>query len=79
VKASVGLAKKYYGVIYPRFLWWTRLVCSIENFFEWFVGNPYRAYVHPTGEVEAIIKEKGFTRQYYRQTLAWQVVVYVRG
>ena len=79
VRTSVGLAKKYYGVIYPRFLWWTRLVCIIENFFERLVSNPYRAYVHPTEKVEAIIKEKGFTRQYYRQTLAWQVVVYVRG
>jgi magnesium-protoporphyrin O-methyltransferase len=79
VRASVGLAKKYYGVIYPRSLWWTRLICSIENIFERLVGNPYRAYVHPTEKVEAIIKEKGFTRHYYRQTLAWQVVVYARG
>ena len=78
VKSSVGLAKKYFGVVTPRFEWWTRIAMEIENFFMRLVGNPYRAYVHPTEKIEAIIKEKGFTRQYYRQTIAWQVVLYVR-
>ena len=79
VKASVGLAKKYYGVITPRFEWWTKMGARIENLFVGLFGNPYRAYVHPTDRIEAIVKEKGFQRQYYRQTPLWQVVVYGRG
>ncbi len=56
-----------------------KIVIDISNFFLKLVRNPYQAYVHRTEEVEAIIQENGFKQQYYRQTAAWQVVVYARG
>jgi hypothetical protein len=39
---------------------------------------PFRVFVHPTQEVEAVVSRQGLKRRFYRQTLIWQVVVYAR-
>ncbi len=78
VGASTSRSLKYYGVVYPRDGWWMKAAIGFGNFFMRLMNNPYQAYVHPTEKVEAIVKGKGFSRRYYRQTLAWQVAVYAQ-
>jgi magnesium-protoporphyrin O-methyltransferase len=76
VSLSAARAKKLYGVVYPRDSWWIKLALSIMNVFFRLQGNPYRAFVHPTRAVEAIILGEGFEQRYYKNTLIWQVAVY---
>lgn len=71
-------ARKLYGVVYPRDTWWLKIGLALGNLFYRLQRNPFRSYVHPTSEVEAIAGSKGLKRQYYRQTFLWQVVVYAR-
>ena len=42
-------------------------------------GNPFRLFVHPTREVDALVRRHGLKQRFYRRTGAWQVVVYERG
>ena len=78
VSKSAGLAKKYYGAIYPRDTWWLRAAQKIGDLFLWVSRNPFRFFVHPTEEVEGILQRQGFERIYHRQNFIWQVALFER-
>lgn len=78
VGLSVARAGKLYGVVYPRDTWWMKMGLAVQNFFFRLQRNPFRVFIHPSEAVEAIIMRSGFKRSFYRRTLLWQVVVYVR-
>jgi magnesium-protoporphyrin O-methyltransferase len=78
VRASTKLAKRFYGVVYPRDVWWFRLASKVMNFFQVLFKNPYRMFVHPTEKVERLIKRSGLRRIFYKTTWLWQVAVYSR-
>lgn len=76
VSLSAARARKLYGLVYPRDTWWLRLGMAIMNFFYRLQHSTYRAFVHPSQAVEAILRRQGFQRRHYHQTPIWQVVVY---
>lgn len=78
VDLSAARAERLYGVVYPRDAWWAKIGVAGINLFMRIRGNPYRGFVHPTRQVEALIARHGLTRRSYRRTLMWQVVVYGR-
>ena len=82
MEALVGLssarAKKFYGVVFPRDVWWAKLGRPILNFSFRLQGNPFRFFMHPTEAVEAIIHANGLKRYFYRPGIFWQVIVYAR-
>ena len=78
VKSSVEKAKNLYGVIYPRDTWWVKIMVWVENFIRKIKGNSFRVFVHPTREVDRIVRENGMKRVFYRKLIDWQIVVYAR-
>ena len=79
VGLSAQKAKRLYGVVYPRDTWWVRLgIILYYNLKYWLQRNPMRTFVHPTKEVEAVLKENGLKRQFIREMGAWQIVVFSR-
>jgi magnesium-protoporphyrin O-methyltransferase len=80
--ALVGLssarAAKFYGLVYPRDAWWTRVGVGIINFFSWLFYKDYRFFAHATHAVEAILHQNGLKQCFYRQTFLWQIAVYGR-
>lgn len=78
VGLSAARARKYYGLVYPRDSWWMRVAAAIENLFFRLQRNPYRAYIHATEAVEALILGEGLKRHFKKQTLTWQVVLFAR-
>jgi len=76
VRLSVARASKLYGVVYPRDAWWMKIAIPIGNFILWAMRNSFRAFVHPTKEVETIVRSNGLERRFYRKTAIWQVAVY---
>lgn len=78
VSLSAERARKIYGLVYPRDTWWVKIGLVVENLFLRLQRNPYRAFVHPTQVVEALVSRIGLKRASYRQTFVWQVVVYSR-
>ncbi|MGE5249242.1 MAG: class I SAM-dependent methyltransferase [Bacteroidota bacterium] len=78
VGSSSALARRLYGVVYPRDTWWIRLGLAIGNFFLRLRGSSFRAFAHPSGDIEALIAAKGLTRRFARRTFAWQVAVFDR-
>ena len=77
VKLSAQKTKKLYGVVYPRDLWWVKLVNEIYyNFRNWLTGNPMRNYVYATEAVEGEIRKAGLERQSHFDMGPWQVAVF---
>jgi len=78
VMLSSKLARKIYAVIYPRDVWWTKLVLLFMNFFSIIKGSSFRVFIHPTKEVEEIIFGNGLKRNYYATTIFWQVATFTK-
>jgi 2-polyprenyl-3-methyl-5-hydroxy-6-metoxy-1,4-benzoquinol methylase len=76
VSLSAGRARKLYGVVFPRDVWWIRIGMKILNFIMRLRHSSYRSFVHPTRAVEALVSSYGLNRKYYHHTALWQVIVY---
>lgn len=80
VRLSSDRARKMYAVVFPRDGRLMQAAVWLGNLFLRISGSPFRTFVHPTAEVEDILRANGFQRQYYRTSgLIWQVIVYARG
>ena len=78
VGSSVAKAGRLYGLVYPRDTWWLRAGIFLANLYFRVVRNPFRTFVHPTQAVDALVRDNGFDRRFYRTSGLWQVVVYGR-
>ena len=82
MQALVGLssakASRFYGVVYPRDIWWVRIGFAVMNIGVKVLRNPFRGFVHPTKEVDEVVSGNGLKQRFYRKTLIWQVVLYAR-
>jgi magnesium-protoporphyrin O-methyltransferase len=78
VGLSASRASRLYGLVYPRETWWTKAGLGAANFLFRLQGNPFRAFVHPTGAVEDVLSRHGLKRRFHRQTILWQVAVFAR-
>jgi magnesium-protoporphyrin O-methyltransferase len=76
VRASVAKAKKLYGLVYPRDDWWMKAAFGFENLIENLKGSNWRVYVHPTPEVDRLIREHGLRQRFHHALIDWQIVVY---
>jgi 2-polyprenyl-3-methyl-5-hydroxy-6-metoxy-1,4-benzoquinol methylase len=81
-EALVGLssahAKQFYGVVFPRDTWWMKIGGQVINLVYWIQRNPFRFFVHPTAEIDAITSANGLQRRFSRNMGMWQVIVYGR-
>ncbi len=78
VEKSSTLARKLYGLVYPLNNWWVRSLGVLENLTYRLHRSSFRYFVHPTEEVEDIVRRNGFVRIFYREIDKWQIVVYGR-
>jgi magnesium-protoporphyrin O-methyltransferase len=78
VGRSAALARRRYGLVYPRDAAWLRLGGLVFNAVNRLFRQRLRMYIHRTAAVEAVIADAGFVRRSRRTTLIWQVVVFER-
>lgn len=78
VGLSVARARRRYGLVYPRSDWWIRALAAIANTGARLIRRPTRAWVHPTADVDALVRAAGFRPTTQKTGLWWQVVVYER-
>jgi magnesium-protoporphyrin O-methyltransferase len=78
VEQSAARAERLLGATYPRDNWFVRTAIWFENLVRRLRGNPFRGYVHPVVEIEALLRTNGFELRSVEQTRFWRVVVFVR-
>lgn len=78
VSLSASRATKFYGLIYPRDVWWLKIGSRFMNFGFWIRRNPFRFFVHASAEVDRIIQSQGLKPHFQRNLGIWRVRVYAR-
>ncbi len=78
VRRSVALARRRYGLVYPRNTWWIRAASGSLNAVSRLFRQRFRIWIHSIADVDAIVRAAGFTPRLERSEIFWQVVVYER-
>lgn len=78
VERSTERARMVYGLVYPRYIWWARAGAATANLWFRLRRSPMRTFVHPTREVDALLRRNGFRMRRHRKTLLWRVDLYRR-
>lgn len=77
---GAGAAKATFalGLVYPRDNWIVRMGARLHNLIRGLFRHPFRAFVHPSRAITALMRSHGFQRVSYRRTVVWQVAVYAK-
>lgn len=78
VSLSTAKARRLYGLVYPRAVWWVKMALFFENLVYRVRGSAFRAFVHPTELIDRLVRKSGLKEIHRQATFAWQVVVYQR-
>lgn len=76
VQASTAKADRWYGAVYPKNRWYSRLGQRVANLYFRVRGMNFRLYVH--SGIDATIRQEGFTPFYQAETVLWKVALYER-
>jgi magnesium-protoporphyrin O-methyltransferase len=78
LKAASSKSRKAVALTYPRETWWLRLGVAVVNFFQKLRNDPFRVFVHPVSEMEALLKREGLRRVSTRRLFVWEMSLYQR-
>ena len=78
VARAAGKARRLFGAVYPRDVWWMRLSVTLVNVVCRIRRTTFRVFVHPPALIDAALRQQGFERRALRRTLPWEVVTYAR-
>lgn len=73
-----GHARRAIGLVYPRETWWNRAAARCFDVWGWVTRNPQPWYLHPTADIDGLLRAAGFERRDVHRELVWQVALYVR-
>jgi len=76
VESSLSKARKFYGIIVPRDVWWTRIVVNTLAFFTWLFKLNFRPYVHSIQQMEEIINHQGFSKIHQGFRMQWVILLF---
>lgn len=75
---SLAKSKLFYGIVYPRDGWLTKLIIGLANLYFRMQRNPFRSYIHPVQKVRSLIHQSGFQRMYTGTAFPWIIEWYER-
>lgn len=78
VGSSTRLAQRFYGVVLPKDNWLTRAGTAVGNLIQRIMRHPYRIFIHPQAEIEALVAAAGFSMVMERTSFFWRVALYAR-
>ncbi|MBI4329004.1 MAG: methyltransferase domain-containing protein [Chloroflexi bacterium] len=78
VSASASHARLFYGLTYPRNVWWIRWGVVAMRAFLALRRSAYRPFLHPPEKVKAIVASLGFGEVFRSRSGLWDIVVFRR-
>lgn len=78
VQQSARRARRLYGVIYPRDLWWIKGAFRLFNLYLGMRGSMFRVFVHSTAEINTVIRAEGLSSLFRRNSGLWKISLYQR-
>jgi cyclopropane fatty-acyl-phospholipid synthase-like methyltransferase len=78
LKAAAGNSRRALALTYPRETWYFKYGMKILNFIQSLRRDPFRGFIHPITEMDALIKREGFERISLRRLFVWEMALYQR-
>ena len=78
LKAAAEHSRRAVALTYPRETWYLRVFFKITDFFQKLRRDPFRVFLHPVSEMDALLKREGFQRVSLRRLFVWEVTLYQR-
>ncbi|HEX2141188.1 MAG TPA: class I SAM-dependent methyltransferase [Candidatus Limnocylindria bacterium] len=75
VRESTARAQRVYALVLPVDRWLTKLIVGLDNLRHRIGRSSFRAYVHPTAEVERLIRAAGFEPRFEHSGWMWRIRV----
>lgn len=76
--AAGGRSRQLLVMSYPREAWYTRLVVAVVDLMQSLRHDPFRVFVHPVAQMDAVLAGQGMQRVSRRRLLVWEISLYAR-
>jgi 2-polyprenyl-3-methyl-5-hydroxy-6-metoxy-1,4-benzoquinol methylase len=76
--AAAGRSKHVIAMSYPRETWYNRLVMGSMDLFQSLRRDPFRVFVHPVAEMDAVLRANGLQRVSRKRLFVWEIALYTR-
>lgn len=76
LKAAAEHSRRALAFTYPRETWYMRFGLKVINFFQGLRKDPFRVFLHPIAEMDALLKAEGFERVTLRRLFVWEMALY---
>jgi magnesium-protoporphyrin O-methyltransferase len=78
LKAAAEHSQRALALTYPREIWYMRFGLKAANFFQGLRRDPFRVFLHPVSEMDALLKREGFKRVAFHRLFVWEMALYQR-
>lgn len=78
LQAAAEHSQRALALTYPREIWYLRIGLKIANFFQTLRRDPFRVFLHPVTEMDALLKREGFKRITLHRLFVWEMALYER-
>jgi magnesium-protoporphyrin O-methyltransferase len=76
LRAAAEHSQRALAFTYPRETWYMRFGLRIINFFQGLRRDPFRVFLHPIAEMDALLEREGFERVTLRRLIVWEMALY---
>jgi magnesium-protoporphyrin O-methyltransferase len=78
LKTAAEHSQRAVALTYPRETWYMRFGLTVANFFQGLRRDPFRVFLHPVAEMDALLNKEGFKRISLRRLFVWEMALYQR-
>ncbi len=78
LKAASRHSRLALALTYPREVWYLRIAWPVMNFFQRLRKDPFRVFLHPISEMDALLQKEGFERVTVNDMFVWEMALYQR-
>ena len=78
LKAAADHSQRALALTYPRETWFMRIGFRIMNFVQKLRRDPFRVFLHPITEMDALLRREGLERVSLRRLFVWEMAMYRR-
>jgi SAM-dependent methyltransferase len=78
LKAAAEHSQRALALTYPRETWFLQIGLKMVNFFQRLRKDPFRVFLHPIAEMDALLRKEGFERVSLRRLFVWEMALYQR-
>jgi SAM-dependent methyltransferase len=78
LRAAADHSGRALVLTYPRETWYLRIWLRIANWIQRLRRDPFRVFLHPVAEIDALLREHGLERVSLRRLFVWEMALYQR-